>query len=160
SARPERFLQSAAEENVRIANPSTAAQYFHLLRRQALDLHPRPLIVMTPKGLLRARGASAHLGELADGAFAPVLADATVDRERVPRLVLCSGRLYHDIAAHGERARFEDVAIARLEQLYPFPQHALAALIAAHPSIEELVWAQEEPLNMGAYFWIRHRLED
>jgi 2-oxoglutarate dehydrogenase complex dehydrogenase (E1) component-like enzyme len=115
---------------------------------------------MTPKGLLRSRDASAHLRELAGGAFAPVLDDATVDAEHVRRLVLCSGKLYYDIAAHDERARFEHVAIARLEQLYPFPAHALAELIEAHPAVEEVVWAQDEPLNMGAYRSIRHRLEE
>ena len=160
SARLERFLQSAADENIRVANPSTAAQYFHLLRRQAHDLQPRPLIVMTPKGLLRDRDASTHLRELTGGAFAPVLDDTTVDREQVRRLVMCSGKLYYDIAAHDERTGLEHVGIARLEQLYPFPAHAVAELIAAHPALEELVWAQEEPLNMGAYRSIRHRLEN
>jgi 2-oxoglutarate dehydrogenase E1 component len=160
SARLERFLQSAADENIRVANPSTAAQYFHLLRRQALDVDPRPLIVMTPKGLLRNRDAAAHLGELAGGAFAPVLHDATVEPEHARRLVMCSGKLYYDIARHDGRARRGHVAVARLEQLYPFPERALAELITAHPEIDELVWAQEEPLNMGAYRSIRHRLED
>jgi 2-oxoglutarate dehydrogenase E1 component len=160
SARLERFLQSAAEENVRVANPSTAAQYFHLLRRQALDPQPKPLIVMTSKGLLRSRDAAADLRELAGGAFAPVLDDAAVDHERVRRLVLCSGKLYHDISAHDARARLEHVAIARVEQLYPVPARAVEGLMAAHPALEVLVWAQEEPLNMGAYRSIRHRLED
>jgi 2-oxoglutarate dehydrogenase E1 component len=160
SARLERFLQSAAEENIRIANPSTAAQYFHLLRRQALDAEARPLIVMMPKGLLRLPGAAARLAELADGAFAPVLDDRTADPEHVRRLVLCSGKLFHDIANHEQRAAVDTVAIARIEQLYPFPERALADVISRYPRLEELGWTQEEPMNMGAFGSIRHRLEE
>jgi 2-oxoglutarate dehydrogenase E1 component len=160
SARLERFLQSAAEDNITVANPSTAAQYFHLLRRQALDARPRPLIVMTPKKLLRTREASARMEELSGGRFAPVLDDAAVDNRRVRRLVLCSGKVGHDLATHEERAGAEHVAIARLEQLYPFPERAVAEAIAGYPALAEVVWAQEEPLNMGAAGWIRHRLEE
>jgi 2-oxoglutarate dehydrogenase E1 component len=160
SARLERFLQSAAQGNIRVANPSTAAQYFHLLRRQALDAQPRPLIVMTPKGLLRLKEASASLDDLSRGAFEPVVDDRAADHAAVRRLVLCSGKIYYDIVGHEERARAGLLAVARLEQLYPFPARAVAGLIDSYPSLEELVWAQEEPLNMGAYRSIRHRLED
>lgn len=160
SARLERFLQSAAQENIRIANPTTSAQYFHLLRRQALDPRARPLVVMTPKGLLRLREASCALSELTEGGFRPVIPDPEADPDRVRRLVACSGKIYYDIAGHSERARAQTVAVARLEQLYPFPARAFADLIASYPRLEELVWAQEEPLNMGAYRSIRHRLED
>jgi 2-oxoglutarate dehydrogenase E1 component len=160
SARLERFLQSAAQENIRIANPSTAAQHFHLLRRQALDARPRPLVVMTPKGLLRLKEASAGLAELADGAFAPVLDDPTADHGQVRRLVICSGKIYYDLAGHEERGGADTVAVARLEQLYPFPARGVADLVSSYPALEELVWAQEEPLNMGPYRSIRHRLED
>ena len=160
SARLERFLQSAAQENARIANPTTAAQYFHLLRRQALDPKARPLILMTPKGLLRLREASTTLAELAAGAFRPVLDDPAADRGSVRRLVLCSGKVYYDIAGHEERRRAETVAVGRLEQLYPFPEQAVGGLVGSYPRLEELVWAQEEPLNMGAYRSIRHRLEE
>ena len=121
SARLERFLQLAAQENVRIANCTTAAQYFHLLSRQALDGSARPLVVMTPKGLLRLKDAASSLSDLADGAFQPLL-DATVaDKAAVRRLVLCSGKLYYDIAHTRRRARTRQVAVARIEQLYPFP---------------------------------------
>jgi 2-oxoglutarate dehydrogenase E1 component len=161
SARLERFLQLAAQENIRVANTTTAAQYFHLLRRQALDPEGRPLVVMTPKGLLRLRDASSSLPELVGGTFQPVLDDPAVgDREAVRRLVLVSGKVYYDVVGHAERAQAEHVAVARLEQLYPFPVRHAAALVAAYPNLEQFVWAQEEPQNMGAWRAIRHRLEE
>jgi 2-oxoglutarate dehydrogenase E1 component len=159
SARLERFLQLAAQENIRVADPSTSAQYFHLLRRQALDAAGRPLIVMTPKGLLRLKQASSTLAELAEGAFHPVIDDTTVERETVGRLVLCSGKVYYDITGHEERANASTVAVARLEQLYPFPVRAYADLVAGYPNLREVIWVQEEPQNMGAWRTIRHRLE-
>jgi 2-oxoglutarate dehydrogenase E1 component len=160
SARLERFLQLAAQENLRIANCTTSAQYFHLLRRQALDATARPLVVMTPKGLLRLKQASSTAHDLAEGEFRPLLDDATADRERVTRLVLCSGKVYYDIVGHERRHQAETVAVARLEQLYPFPSEHTAALIRSYPRLRELVWAQEEPQNMGPFRAIRHRLED
>jgi 2-oxoglutarate dehydrogenase E1 component len=160
SAKLERFLQLAAQENIRIANPTTAAQYFHLLRRQALDPAARPLVVMTPKGLLRLKGATSTLADLADGEFGSVLDDPDGQRDRVRRLVLCSGKVYYDIAGHEERASASHVAIARVEQLYPFPVEAARELVASYPLIDEVVWAQEEPQNMGAWRSIRHRLEE
>jgi 2-oxoglutarate dehydrogenase E1 component len=160
SARLERFLQLAAQENIRIANPTTAAQYFHLVRRQALDPAARPLVVMTPKGLLRLKQASSTLGDLAEGAFQPVLDDAAADKEQVRRLVLCSGKVYYDLAGHELRESATHVAIARIEQLYPFPVEQKAALVASYPKLAEVVWAQEEPQNMGPWRAIRHRLEE
>jgi 2-oxoglutarate dehydrogenase E1 component len=160
SARLERFLQSAAQENIRVANPSTAAQYFHVLRRQALDARPRPLVAMTPKGLLRLAESAATLEELSTGSFAPVLDDPTADHERARTLVFCSGKIFYDIAGHAARAEKATVSVIRIDQLYPFPARALVDLLAAYPAVEEIVWAQEEPLNMGAYRSIRHRLED
>jgi 2-oxoglutarate dehydrogenase E1 component len=160
SARLERFLQSTAQENIRVVNPSTAAQYFHLLRRQALEPVARPLVVMTPKGLLRLRDAASTLADLADGSFAPVLDDPAAEKERVRRLVLCSGKLYYDIAGHELRASADTVAVARIEQLYPFPSERTKELVASYPDLQEVVWAQEEPQNMGAWRSIRHRLEE
>jgi 2-oxoglutarate dehydrogenase E1 component len=161
SAKLERFLQLAAQENIRIANPTTAAQYFHLLRRQALDPEGRPLIVMTPKGLLRLRDASSTFDELVDGSFLPVIDDPAVeDRGAVRRLLLCSGKVYYDIAGHPDRAEAAGVAVARVEQLYPFPVRHAAELMAGYPNLEEVVWVQEEPQNMGAWRAIRHRLEE
>jgi 2-oxoglutarate dehydrogenase E1 component len=160
SARLERFLQGAAQDNIRVANVTTSGQHFHLLRRQALDATPRPLVLMTPKGLLRLKEASSTLDDLASGSFAPVIDDPAADKSSVTRLVLCSGKVYYDLAGHEARAGANSVAIARIEQLYPFPARELTSLLAEYPAMTELVWAQEEPMNMGAYRSIRHRLED
>jgi 2-oxoglutarate dehydrogenase E1 component len=160
SARLERFLQQGAQDNIRIVNCTTAAQFFHLVRRQALDVTARPLIVMTPKGLLRLKQASSSLGDLSAGGFRSVLPDPSVDAEAVRRLVLCSGKVYYDVAGHEERLAAERIAVARLELLYPFPLEALAALVASYPLLEEIVWVQEEPQNMGAWRSIRHRLDE
>jgi 2-oxoglutarate dehydrogenase E1 component len=160
SARLERFLQLAAQDNIRVCNCTTSAQYFHLLRRQALDATARPLVVMTPKGLLRLREATSRLDALASGAFHPVLGDPALDPAGVRRLVLCSGKVYYDIVGHELRGSAPTVAVARIEQLYPFPLDALASLVASYPEVREIVWAQEEPQNMGAWRSIRHRLEE
>ncbi|HZP72723.1 MAG TPA: 2-oxoglutarate dehydrogenase E1 component [Gaiellaceae bacterium] len=161
SARLERFLQLGAQENIRIANCTTAAQYFHLLRRQALDVIARPLVVVTPKGLLRLKEATSTIAELAHGSFRPVIDDVRDDRQSVRRLVLCSGKIYYDVAGHETYAEASNgVAVARIEQLYPFPTEATAALVAGYPALEEVVWVQEEPQNMGPWRSIRHRLEE
>ena len=160
SARLERFLQLAAQDNIRVVNATTAAQFFHLLRRQALDATARPLVVMTPKGLLRLREATSKLADLAEGSFEPVLVDPEADHASAQRLVLTSGKLYYDIQAHELRETTLGVAVARLEQLYPFPVEQLAALVASYPGVREIVWAQEEPQNMGAWRSIRHRLDE
>jgi 2-oxoglutarate dehydrogenase E1 component len=152
SARIERFLALAAEGNIRLANPTTAAQYFHLLRRQARIAKPRPLVVFTPKGLLRLKAAMSSLEDLTAGSFEFVLDDPRVtDRERVERLVLCSGKLYYDIDGHERREHATSVAIARVELLYPFARDQIAELIASYPNLKEIVWAQEEPKNMGSW---------
>ena len=143
-----------------VAPNTTSAQYFHLLRRQALDATARPLVVMTPKGLLRLKQAGATLDDLATGEFHPVLDDARADRSEVTRLVLCQGKVYYDIEGHEERGTAPGVAIARLEQLYPFPAEQARALISGYPNLRELAWVQEEPQNMGAWRAIRHRLEE
>jgi 2-oxoglutarate dehydrogenase E1 component len=152
SARIERFLALAAEGNIRLANPTTAAQYFHLLRRQARIAKPRPLVVFTPKGLLRLKAAASSLEELTSGSFAFVLDDPRVtDRERIERLVLTSGKLYYDIDGHDRREQATSVAIARVELLYPFARDQISELIASYPNLKQIVWAQEEPKNMGAW---------
>jgi 2-oxoglutarate dehydrogenase complex dehydrogenase (E1) component-like enzyme len=144
-------------------NCSTAAQYFHVLRRQAIHPKARPLVLLTPKGLLRLKESTSHLKELAKGSFRALLDDPTLDedgRRGTRRLILCSGKVYYDIVGHEARTRAEGVAVARLEQLYPFPVAAYDELLSRYPNITELVWTQEEPQNMGAWRAIRHRLEE
>jgi 2-oxoglutarate dehydrogenase E1 component len=158
SARLERFLQLAAEGNIRVADPTTPAQYFHLLRRQARIAKQRPLVIMTPKSLLRLPQATSRVEDLATGRFQPVLADPGVDAERVRRLILCSGKIYYDLAGHEARAGASEVAIGRVELLYPFPQAEICALMDTYPRLREVVWAQEEPRNMGARAHMSARL--
>src|SRR6185437_5751738 len=161
SARLERFLQMGAQENLRVANVTTAAQYFHLLRRQALDPTARPLVVTTPKGLLRLKDATSTLADLSDGGFRPVLDDARAGKDAVRRLIFCAGKVYFDLAGHELHAAVtENVAIARIEQLYPFPTEAVREVVGSYPSLDEVLWVQEEPQNMGAWRSIRHRLEE
>jgi 2-oxoglutarate dehydrogenase E1 component len=162
SARLERFLQLAAEENLQVANCTTSSQYYHLLRRQASKLghQPRALVVMSPKSLLRHPLASSTLEQLAGDTFQPVLGDdAAADRaDEVTRLLLCSGKVYVDLAGSDAREKATRVALARVEMLYPFPREELSALIASFPALKEVVWVQEEPRNMGAWTFVAPRL--
>ena len=162
SARIERFIQLAAEGNIRIANPTTAAQYFHLLRRQAHIAKARPLVVFTPKGLLRLDRATSTLEDLSSGSFKFVLDDpkAADRKDKVERLVLCSGKVYYDIDAAPKRDEAETVAVARAELLYPFAKEQLTELIGSYPNLKEIVWTQEEPRNMGAWSVMQRRLPD
>ncbi len=158
SARLERFLQLAAEGNIRIANCTTAAQYFHLLRRQARIAKQRPLVVMTPKSLLRLPQASSRIEDLAEGRFEPVLAEPEVDPDEITRLVLCSGKIYYDLIGHESQAQNGNIAVGRVELLYPFPQAEILRLVAGYPRLHEVVWVQEEPRNMGARAYMSPRL--
>ncbi|MCS7309169.1 MAG: 2-oxoglutarate dehydrogenase E1 component [Armatimonadetes bacterium] len=169
SARLERFLQLAAENNIIVANCSTPAQYFHILRRQAklLRLDPRPLVLLTPKSLLRHPMAVSSPQELALGRFHHLLYERRPAREmkRVRRLVLCSGKVYYDLLATGRLSPDSphyspEVAVARLEQFYPFPAEEVAAMIASYPHLQEVLWLQEEPRNMGAWTFVAPRLRD
>ena len=159
SGRVERFLQAAAEGNLRIANCSSPAQYFHLLRRQARWSLQRPLVVMTPKSLLRRKEAGSSLADLSDGAFRTVLDDAGIGERRAAAraLVLCSGKVYYDLLAEAQK-RDERPPLARLEQLYPFPDQELRELLSRYPSLTEVVWTQEEPRNMGPWTFVEQRL--
>jgi multifunctional 2-oxoglutarate metabolism enzyme len=151
SARLERFLALAAEGNIRVANLTTPAQYFHLLRRQARIAKQRPLVIMTPKSLLRLPQASSEIADLAEESrFQPVLPEPGVHDEKVTRLVLCTGKIYYDLVGHPDRQHNEAVAVGRVELLYPFPEGQILALIARYPNLREVVWTQEEPRNMGA----------
>jgi len=159
SARLERFLQLCAEDNMRVTYPTTPAQYFHMLRRQALRRPERPMIVMTPKSLLRHPKATSTVAEITEGGFRHVLADDTVgERSAITRLVLCSGKVYYDIQGHERRSEAPHVAVGRVELLYPFPAAALTELVELYPNLREVVWAQEEPRNMGALTFIGPRL--
>ena len=160
SARLERFLQLAAENNLRVANCTTPAQYFHLLRRQARNERLRPLIVMTPKSLLRLPAAASRLADLAEGSFHTVIDDATARARAgdVTRVVLCSGKVYYDLLAEAEKLGDDRPAIVRVEQLYTFPEQELRAVLEGYPAMTELVWAQEEPKNMGAWTYIAPKL--
>jgi 2-oxoglutarate dehydrogenase E1 component len=163
SARVERFLQSAADTNMRVANCTTAAQYFHLLRRQALLLEtdPLPLVVLTPKSLLRHPLTASSPRELAEGRFELVIDDneARKQSNRVRRVVLCSGKVYVDLVSSEQRKAGADVALVRVEQLYPFPLEELRALLGAYPNVREVCWVQEEPENMGAWEFVRPLIE-
>jgi 2-oxoglutarate dehydrogenase E1 component len=162
SARVERYLALAVEGNIRVANCSTPAQYFHLLRRQGLYGEMRPLVVFTPKSLLRHPRAVSSLGEITGGTFQWVLDDQTLpaNRDAVTRLVLCSGKVYYDVVTDERRAAAGHVAIGRLEMLYPFPSNDVAELMRRYPKLTEVVWLQEEPQNMGARKWAVPQLEE
>ena len=158
SARLERVLQLAAEGNLRVANPTTPAQYFHLLRRQARIAKQRPLVMMTPKSLLRLSQATNRIEHLSETQFFPVLGEPRVDEERITRLVLCTGKVYYDLVGHPERAERPEVAVGRVELLYPFPQAQILELVKRYPNLREVVWVQEEPRNMGARAFMSPRL--
>ncbi|MCU0513920.1 MAG: 2-oxoglutarate dehydrogenase E1 component [Anaerolineae bacterium] len=162
SARPERFLQMAARTNLRIANCTTAAQYFHILRRQALLLKtdPLPLIIMSPKSLLRNPLVAASVGDITgETRFQPIIDDAAADPAQINRLVFCSGKFYYDLVTSEHRAQYPHVAVVRVEQLYPFPAAQMQLILARYPQVQQVVWAQEEPKNMGAWEFMGYRLK-
>jgi len=160
SARLERYLQLCAENNLQVCYPSTPAQYFHLLRRQVRPGMERPLVVMTPKSLLRLPAASSSIEDLASGGFQPLIDDAEIeDREAVKKMVLCSGKVYYDLADARKKNENRSVAIVRLEQFYPWPLQSLGETLARYPNAGQIVWAQEEPQNMGGWAFVRERLE-
>jgi 2-oxoglutarate dehydrogenase E1 component len=156
SARLERFLTLAAEDNIQVTYPTTPAQYFHLLRRQVIRRWRKPLIVMTPKSLLRHPAVISRLEECATGHFQPVIADS--NHGDVSRILLCSGKVYYDLEKHRADHGRKDVAILRLEQLYPLRLELLKSLLSRYGEGTPLVWVQEEPENMGAWRYIRMRL--
>jgi 2-oxoglutarate dehydrogenase E1 component len=164
SARPERFFGAAADINLRLANCTTAAQYFHLLRRQGLLLQtdPLPLIVLTPKSLLRHPLVASSPREFADGGWRQVIDDdeAATRAGQVRRVVFCSGKVYVDLVTSDQRASDAHVALCRIEQLYPFPAAEVEAVLERYPKAEEVVWLQEEPQNMGAWDFFRPAFEE
>jgi 2-oxoglutarate dehydrogenase E1 component len=160
SARLERFLQLCAENNMQVVVPSTPAQMFHMLRRQMVRSLRKPLIVMTPKSLLRHELSVSPLSELTDGGFATVIDEIDeINAAHAHRVVFCSGKVYFDLLKARRAAGQKDVALVRIEQLYPFPVQAYEAVLRRYPQAREIVWCQEEPQNQGAWYQIRHRLE-
>lgn len=161
SARPERFLQLAADENIRVAYPSTPSQYFHLLRRQALTAERKPLVVMTPKSLLRLPACISTVAELSEGRFESVVEDPShPDGSGANRLVLCSGKVYYDLTSHRAEHGLDDTAIVRVELLYPFPESGMSELLQRFDSVRDIVWVQEEPQNMGAWGFLNDRIRE
>src|SRR6185503_15772974 len=161
SARLERYLQLCAENNLQVCYPTTPAQYFHLLRRQVKPGMERPLVVMTPKSLLRLPAATSKLDECTSGGFQPVIADLGInDASIVERVVICSGKVYYDLVEARKTSNEQKVALVRLEQFYPFPLNRLREILGSYPNAKELVWAQEEPKNMGGWSFIAPRLEN
>ena len=161
SARLERYLQLCAETNMQVCQPTNPAQIFHLLRRQMLRPLRKPLIIMTPKSRLRHPQAKSPLSDLANSRFEVVLPEAEdLDAAKVKRLIACSGRVYYDLVAARAERKIDDVAIIRLEQLYPFPHKAFAAEVKRYPNARDIVWCQDEPQNQGAWFFVQHHIHE
>ncbi len=160
SGRIERFLQLCADNNMQVVQPTTASQIFHLLRRQMIRQFRKPLVIFTPKSLLRNKDAGSPLSELSNGSFQTVIpeVDESVDAGRVKRLLLCSGKVYYDLVAARRENNSDDTAIIRVEQLYPFPHKAIATELKKYPKLAELVWVQDEPQNQGSWFYVQHHL--
>lgn len=160
SARLERYLQLCAENNMQVCVPTTPAQIYHLLRRQVLRSLRKPLIVMSPKSLLRHKEAISSLEELADGSFQVVLPETNeeIKANKVKRIVLCSGKVYYDLRAKRDSEELDDIALIRVEQLYPFPEKELLEIMAPYKQLKEVFWCQEEPMNQGAWFSSQHHM--
>ncbi|MCX7212962.1 MAG: 2-oxoglutarate dehydrogenase E1 component [Burkholderiales bacterium] len=162
SARIERFLQLCAENNMQVCQPTTPAQIFHVLRRQMIRPFRKPLMIMTPKSLLRNKEAVSSLQELAKGGFQTVIGENTagIDAKAVRKIVICSGKIYYDLTGARRERELVDVAILRVEQLYPFPHKALEAEMRKYPGATQVVWCQDEPQNQGAWFFVQHHIQD
>jgi 2-oxoglutarate dehydrogenase E1 component len=162
SARLERFIQLAADNNMQICQPTSASQIFHLLRRQMVRQFRKPLIIFTPKSLLRAKDATSPLTEFTKGEFRTVIGeqDSRVVGEKVKRVIACSGKVYYDLVKKREDRKAMDVAVVRVEQLYPFPHKAFAAEMKKYPNATEVVWCQDEPQNQGAWFFVQHYVHE
>lgn len=158
SARLERFLQLCAQDNMQVCVPSTPAQIFHCLRRQMLRPYRKPLILMTPKSLLRHKLAVSSLQELSSGGWQSVIPDTEADVKKIKRIVLCSGKVYYDLLEQNRAEQQDNIALIRIEQLYPFPKTELMAELARYPKVKDIVWCQEEPKNQGAWYCIQHHL--
>jgi len=161
SARLERFMQLAADTNMQIVQPTTASQIFHVLRRQMVRNVRKPLIIMTPKSLLRNKDATSPLSEFTRGGFQTVIGEtAELKADKVKRIVVCSGKVYYDLVKKRTERGADDVAIVRIEQLYPFAHKAFGNEIKKYPNATEIVWTQDEPQNQGAWFFVQHYIHE
>ncbi len=162
SARLERFMQLAADNNMQIVQPTSASQIFHLLRRQMVRMFRKPLVILTPKSLLRAKDASSPLSEFTKGEFRTVISNAAedVDADKVKRIIACSGKVGYDLIKRRDEKKASDTVILRVEQLYPFPHKAFAAELKKYPNLTEVVWCQDEPQNQGAWFFVQHYIHE
>ncbi len=162
SARLERFMQLAADNNMQICQPSSASQIFHLLRRQMVRQFRKPLIIFTPKSLLRAKDATSPLSEFTKGEFKTVVPESDKDivADKVRRVICCSGKVYYDLARKRAEKGADDVAILRVAQLYPFPHKAFAVEMKKYPNATEVIWCQDEPQNQGAWFFVQHYVHE
>ncbi|MBQ0934931.1 2-oxoglutarate dehydrogenase E1 component [Ideonella paludis] len=162
SARLERFMQLAADNNMQIVQPTSASQIFHVLRRQMLRMFRKPMVIMTPKSLLRAKDATSPLSDFTKGEFKTIIGevDASIQADKVKRVIVCSGKVYYDLVKKREEKGASDVAIVRAEQLYPFPHKAFGAEMKKYPNATDIVWCQDEPQNQGAWFFIQHQIHE
>ncbi len=159
SARLERYLQLCAEQNIQVCVPTTPAQVYHMLRRQAIRPLRKPLVALTPKSLLRHKLATSTLEDLTEGSFQTVIPEIDqIDPAKVERLVMCSGKVYYDLLDKRRSEGREDIAIVRIEQLYPFPEEDLAEVLAPYQNLKQIVWCQEEPMNQGAWYCSQHHM--
>jgi 2-oxoglutarate dehydrogenase E1 component len=164
SARLERFMQLCADTNMQVVQPTTASQIFHVLRRQIVRSLRKPLVIMTPKSLLRAKDAASPLSEFTRGGFQTVIPEHKEEvnkrADKVRRIIACSGKVYYDLVRKREEREADDVAIVRVEQLYPFPHKAFAAELKKYPGATDIVWCQDEPQNQGAWFFVQHYIHE
>jgi 2-oxoglutarate dehydrogenase E1 component len=162
SARLERFMQLAADNNMQIVQPTSASQIFHLLRRQMVRMFRKPLVIMTPKSLLRAKDAGSPLSEFTKGEFRTVIGPnhPDIDPLKVKRVIACSGKVAYDLMKRRDENKASTVVVLRVEQLYPFPHKAFAAEMKKFPNATEIVWAQDEPQNQGAWFFVQHFIHE
>jgi 2-oxoglutarate dehydrogenase E1 component len=161
SARLERFMQLAADTNMQIVQPTTASQIFHVLRRQMVRNLRKPLVIMSPKSLLRNKDATSPLSEFTKGGFQTIIPEQReIKADKVKRVIACSGKVYYDLVKKREEKGHDDVAIVRVEQLYPFPHKAFSSELKKYPNATEVVWCQDEPQNQGAWFFVQHYLHE
>jgi 2-oxoglutarate dehydrogenase E1 component len=160
SARLERFLQLSAEHNIQVCIPTTPAQVYHMIRRQAIRPMRRPLVVMSPKWILRHKLATSSIEDLSKGKFMNLIQDQEADKDKIDRLILCSGKVYYHLYEARQEKKIANVALVRIEQLYPFPDNDLMEALQEYKKLKDIVWCQEEPINQGAWYSSQHHMHN